>query len=198
MPEAGVVYLVLAAGLGARYRAEGGDHKLLAPLDATPGAPAVLQAVLAASANLAERRLVVVREDDQPLRRALAGWVATEEICLVRSEGLGHSLAQAVARCPATRGWLVLLGDMPYVRRETLVCLARAVRPGALVVPRYRGRPGHPRGIGADHRESLLALVGDTGARLLFETAPVTPLAVEDPGVLQDIDRPRDHRPPRD
>jgi molybdenum cofactor cytidylyltransferase len=38
------------------------------------------------------------------------------------------------------------------------------------------------------HRAALLALEGDQGARKLLERARVTEVAVNDPGVLQDID----------
>lgn len=108
--------------------------------------------------------------------------------------GLGHSLAQAVAHAPVARGWLVALGDMPYVQPATLRAIVAAIDHDSLVVPVHQGRPGHPRGIGGAHRERLLQLDGDRGAQALFARHAVQQLEVDDPGVLQDIDHPDDRR----
>ena len=83
---------------------------------------------------------------------------------------------------------------MPYVQPATLHAIVAAIDPDGLVVPVHQGRPGHPRGIGAVHRDVLLQLDGDRGAQALFAGHAVLQLAVDDPGVLQDIDHPDDRR----
>jgi len=88
----------------------------------------------------------------------------------------------------------VALADMPYVQPRTLREIAAAIRKDNLIVPTYDGRPGHPRGIGSTHRDALLQLDGDRGAQVLFAAHPVLELALNDPGVLQDIDHPDDRR----
>ena len=195
MPEPGVCAIVLAAGQGSRYRAACGADKLLAASLAAASSPPVLAATLANLRGIAERLLVVTRADNLPLRDWLSAHAADCEVLAVETRGLGHSLAQAVAHVPAARGWLVALADMPYVRPRTLREIAAAIREDKLVVPTYNGSPGHPRGIGSAHRDALLQLDGDRGAQALFGTHPVLELAVDDPGVLQDIDHPADHRP---
>lgn len=198
MPElaAGVCAIVLAAGQGSRYRQAGGEDKLLAPSRADAPSPPVLRATLDALQGVAERMVIVVREDNHDLRDWLQAHAGPFEVLTVETRGLGHSLAQAVERCPAARGWLVVLGDMPYVRPQTLRCIAAAIAADTLVVPLHQGRRGHPRGIGCAYRAALLPLDGDRGAQALFTGRPVLELAVDDPGVLQDIDRPDDRLKP--
>ena len=194
MPEPGVCAIVLAAGQGSRYRAACGADKLLAASLAAASSPPVLAATLANLRGVAERLLVVTRADNLPLRDWLSANAADSEVLALESRGLGHSLAQAVAQAPAGRGWLVALADMPYVQPRTLREIAAAIREDNLVVPTYDGRPGHPRGIGSAHRDALLQLNGDRGAQVLFAAHPVLELALNDPGVLQDIDHPDDRR----
>ncbi|MFC3608728.1 nucleotidyltransferase family protein [Stutzerimonas tarimensis] len=192
MPEAGVCALVLAAGLGRRYRAESGEDKLLAPCDPGAASPAVLQRTLAALSGVAERVVVVIRREHPRLADAVAAWQPEAQRLLIDTDGLGTSLARAVAASPVSRGWLVTLGDMPYVRPDTYACLAAALDRRGLILPTYDGQPGHPRCIGADHADALLRLTGDRGAQALFAGATVQRLAVDDPGILKDIDRPGD------
>lgn len=194
MPEQGVCAIVLAAGQGSRYRAAGGADKLLAASLAAASSPPVLAATLANLRGVAERLLVVTRADNLPLRDWLSANAPYCEVLALETRGLGHSLAQAVAHAPAARGWLVALADMPYVQPRTLREIAAAIREDNLVVPTYDGRPGHPRGIGSTHRDALLQLEGDRGAQVLFAAHPVLELALNDPGVLQDIDHPDDRR----
>ncbi|MHA6492429.1 nucleotidyltransferase family protein [Pseudomonas borbori] len=192
---AGVCALLLAAGQGSRFRAQAGADKLLVPhLLNAPGDPVILLA-LRALAGVGERSLVVARADNRALIELLRGQAC--DVLQVRSAGLGDSLAQAVEHCGDCHGWLVALGDMPYVGRGTVRRIAAAIEPGKLVVPTYQGRRGHPRGIGSDYRKQLLALRGDQGAQALFEraagiSANLVELAVDDPGILVDVDLPGD------
>nr|WP_223650628.1 nucleotidyltransferase family protein [Halopseudomonas nanhaiensis] len=199
MPDSseGVCALVLSAGQGSRYRAEAGEDKLLAPCFDDIASPPVLAATLSALRGVAERTIVVVRADNRPLRDWLDTYAPAlkAEVFAVHSNGLGDSLAQAVERYPARRGWLVALGDMPYVKESTLSKVAGAIDETSLVVPTFGGQAGHPRGIGTVHWAALLELHGDTGAQALFANAEqVVELAVDDPGIVQDVDTPDDRR----
>lgn len=193
-PRSGICTLVLAAGQGSRFRERHGADKLLAHCERTADSRLVIESTLEALQGAAEQLVVVVRQDNDDLRAWLdqAATHFDAAVLTVRSEGLGHSLAQAVAQYPAQRGWLVALGDMPYGRPDTMQRIAEAIRPESLIVPVYRGRRGHPRGIGSLHRDALLGLTGDRGAQQLFTQSDVVELTVDDPGVLLDIDRPED------
>lgn len=193
----GVCAIVLAAGQGSRYREHSDEDKLLAGSTDAADAPVVIAETLRSLTGLTERLLVVTRDDNHRLlawlRQAAGDFDA--QILSVRTHGLGHSLAQAVAHRPARRGWLVALGDMPYVRRDSIARIVADIQPHRLVVPTFQGQRGHPRGIGAEHIEQLLALTGERGAQALFASPSVSEIALDDPGVLQDIDRPTDRRP---
>ncbi|QJD57693.1 nucleotidyltransferase family protein [Pseudomonas sp. gcc21] len=190
----GVCTLVLAAGQGSRFRQEQDADKLLAHCERAANSRLVLESTLVALQAAAEQLVIVVRQDNLELLAWLdrVAMHFSAEILTVRSEGLGHSLAQAVSQYPARRGWLVALGDMPYVRPDTAQRVTEAIRPETLVVPVHRGQRGHPRGIGSLHRDALRALKGDRGAQQLFTQRDVVELQVDDPGVLLDIDRPED------
>ena len=56
------------------------------------------------------------------------------------------------------------------------------------------GQRGHPVGFGIEHRDALLALDGDTGAKSLLMSQHVTRVDVGDPGILRDVDTPDDLR----
>ncbi|MEH6386511.1 MULTISPECIES: NTP transferase domain-containing protein [Pseudomonas] len=189
-----VCTIVLAAGQGSRFRERHDTDKMLAHCERTPDSRLVIESTLGALRGVAEKLVVVVRRDN----RELLAWLDQEAahfdaaVLTVRTDGMGHSLAQAVAQYPAQRGWLVALGDMPYVRPDTVQRIAEAIRPERAVVPVNQGQRGHPRGIGTLHQNTLLGLKGDRGAQQLFAQSDVVELAVDDPGVLVDIDRPED------
>ena len=195
--------LILAAGLGQRYRQastqsssedQQGD-KLLAPSRADdPESPPVLLVTLRACAGLTERGVLVLA-DDNPQRLSFAQQHAPAlgyDILVIATNGLGHSLAQAVQYSPSGTGWLVALADMPYITRPTWERLAQTLQPDTLALPTHQGWRGHPRVIGSHYAETLLALNADHGAWYLFNLAQVQEIAVEDPGVLIDIDIPSD------
>lgn len=187
--------LILAAGQGQRYRQLSGEDKLLVPSrDSDCHATPVLLKTLRACAGLTERCVLVLPEN-QPARVAFAQRHAPElgvELLCITSRGLGHSLAQAIEATDTATGWLVALADMPYIKPATWQRMAQTIQPQALAVPTFHGQRGHPRVIGCHHAEQLRALHGDQGAQQLFSLPAVQELAVEDRGILLDIDIPSD------
>lgn len=181
------VILLLAAGRGARF----GSDKLLAEwTDGTALALASARPLLAAGGPV----LAVVRKSGQGVAALLAGTPGIRvSACPAAAAGIGHSIACGVAASPRAGGWLIALADMPRVRPATVAALLAALAAGAdLVAPDYQGQRGHPVGFSARWRDALLALRGDRGARDLLQAGRLTRLALDDPGVLFDIDRPSD------
>ena len=183
--------VLLAAGQGQRF---GGD-KLLARLphnagDAlgdTPVASAACRPLLAALPG----SVAVVRAGATALMRAFE-----EEGMRVlpferADEGMGASLAFGVAQTADAAGWVIALADMPWIATSTVRAVAEALERGAPVVaPAYRGARGHPVGFGAALRSELVALRGDQGARSILRAhaGELMQLAVDDPGILRDVD----------
>lgn len=158
--------LILASGRGVRFSASGGTvHKLQADLAGRP----VLQHTLDA-----------VRASGLP-------WHLED----VGHAGMGDSIAAAVRATPTASGWMILPGDLPLVRPETLRCIASAAS-SPVTVPRYEGQRGHPVCFTAECGPKLMILKGEKGAaRVLLAYAAMGLVAfieVDDVGIVTDID----------
>jgi molybdenum cofactor cytidylyltransferase len=112
------------------------------------------------------------------------------EIVLIESTGMGDSIAAGVAACPQLSGWLIVLGDMPFILPASIERVVAEIADDAVSVPVHQGEYGHPVGFGCSFGAALMALSGDRGAKALFAQARVVEVAVDDPGVLWDVDVP--------
>jgi molybdenum cofactor cytidylyltransferase len=161
------VVLVLASGRGERFIASGGSGSKL-------------QAMLAGKTVL-QRTLDSVRASGLSWHLEDAG-----------HEGMGDSIAAAVRATADAGGWLVLPGDLPLVRPETLRAVAAALAQHAVVVPQFQGQRGHPVGFAGQCRQALLDLTGEHGAapvvRAQAARGALFSLDVADPGIAIDID----------
>jgi molybdenum cofactor cytidylyltransferase len=187
----GVVGILLAAGRGSRFDPAGGRNKLLQVLpDGEPVAAASARALLAAVARV----VAVVRREDAATADLLRGLGCDVVVCDDAGSGMAASLVCGVRHAQDADGWLIALADMPYVRPSTMAALADAVAQGAsaIAAPLHAGRRGNPVAFAREHLPALLALQGDQGARSILKNNPVNELAVDDPGILQDIDTPSD------
>ncbi|MDI1269679.1 MAG: NTP transferase domain-containing protein [Polaromonas sp.] len=166
-PPALPTVIVLASGRGERFTASGGrTHKLQALLDGKPVLQHTLDAVIASGL---------------PWHLEDAG-----------HPGMGDSIAAAVRATPDAAGWLVLPGDLPLVRSDTLRAVAQALAQHAVVIPLYQDQRGHPVGFAAVCREGLLGLTGNQGAAPVVRAQDalnsVAFLALDDVGIVTDID----------
>ncbi|WP_374584495.1 NTP transferase domain-containing protein [Pseudoduganella sp.] len=192
---------MLAAGSGSRFDPSGARYKLLQVL---PGGEPVVAASARALLAAVPRVVAVVRPQDAATAGLLRGLGCEVVVCERAGEGMAASLVCGVQHARDADGWLIALADMPYVRPATMAALAHAVGrggaqlggkgPGEAVIaaPVHGGRRGNPVAFGRAHLQALLALQGDQGARSILTNNPVNELAVDDPGILQDIDTPSD------
>ena len=176
------VGILLCAGRGARFDPTGATSKLLATLpdgDTVAGASARhLRAVL-------PNVIAVVRPGDGAVAAAMRSAGCDVLVCPDAHLGMAASLTCAVRSRPAPFGWIVALGDMPYVLPSTVQALWDALADGAsIAAPTFGGQRGNPVGFAPEHRAALLALEGDQGARGLLAAQPVTLVQVDDPGDL--------------
>ena len=159
--------IVLASGRGERFRAAGGQGSKLRALLA--GRPVI------------EWTLDAVRASGLPWHVEDAG-----------HPGMGDSIAAAVRATRDATGWLVLPGDLPLVRPESLRAVAAALGGHDVVLPRHGGMRGHPVGFSAACRDELLALTGAEGAARVVKAHAAHALDLDDPGIVTDIDTPAD------
>jgi bifunctional UDP-N-acetylglucosamine pyrophosphorylase / glucosamine-1-phosphate N-acetyltransferase len=120
--------VVLAAGQGKRMRSD--LPKILHPLAGRP----LLAHVLASARALGPRNIVVVHgHGAEKVRAAFAGealqWALQGE-----QLGTGHAVQQAMPLISADADVLILYGDVPLVRPETLKALLDAAREGVAVL----------------------------------------------------------------
>jgi molybdenum cofactor cytidylyltransferase len=177
--------ILLAAGSGSRF----GGGKLAHPLPGA-GVPIAVESwrrLRAAMANTC----VVVRSGDPEVLALFRDEGARIIECDDAASGMGRSLSCGVRANAYASGWLIALGDMPWLRTETVRAIADALdASGRIVIPAIEGRRGHPVGFPARLYPALADLRGDNGARSVVQghAADVTELAVKDPGIFADID----------
>ena len=188
--------ILLAAGRGRRFDPSGNEDKLLQVL---PDGGSVASQSVATLSGVVDHTFVVVRPDNLRLIEQLQGLQHLQQStysllsCLDADDGMAASLTSALRHTQSSAGWIIALADMPFVQPSTIRCVLQALQDGAdIAVPVYRGQRGHPVGFTRRHLPELLSLSGDYGARRLLQTYPVVEIAVDDPGILQDIDQPTD------
>lgn len=186
IPSPSVIALLLAAGSSRRF----GSDKRQARL---PCGRSVLQASLDTALRVFGEVHVVLRDTDDADALGIAATVP-----VVRSPqadlGMGHSLASGIAALGDSDALAVaiVLADMPWLRRETLLQLVAHAAPQRIVMPVYDGQQGHPVIIGRAFWPLLEGLTGDKGAKAMISTNAQACIRVQtdDPGVLLDADTP--------
>ncbi|WP_413792042.1 MULTISPECIES: nucleotidyltransferase family protein [unclassified Pseudomonas] len=183
--------IILAAGAGSRFRqiAGPGKDKLLADCTGRDGAVrSVIEQVLVNLPAFLEKRVLVTSKDRPQVVRMAQAYGC--DIVELDSPGLGDSIAAGVQACPDLDGWLMVLGDMPFILPSSIEQVVAGIRADGISVPVLAGEYGHPVGFGRELAPKLMALTGDRGARILFAAAQVVEVPVDDPGVTWDVDVP--------
>ena len=184
-----VTVIVLAAGQGSRFRAEAGADrdKLLAECVGRDAVvrPVIEQVLVNLPAWALKRVLVTSPERLEVIRLAQVHGCEVVQLCSV---GMGDSIAAAVAASASSDGWLVVLGDMPFILPSSIERVLEHV--DSINVPVHAGQYGHPVAFGRAFGPALMALTGDRGAKPLFAQGQVREIQVNDPGVLWDVDLP--------
>ncbi len=161
--------LVLASGVGARFRASGGQvHKLQADL---------------CGRSVLQRTLDAVRASGLPWHLEDAG-----------HPGMGDSIAAAVRATRDAHGWLVLPADLPLIAPASLVAVARGLVSGAAlaVVPWVGDQRAHPVGFAPGVGPELAELHGKDGAKhvlgRLGAMNKIAKVPLDDIGAITDVD----------
>jgi len=186
--------VVLAGGRSARM----GSPKAL--LDFR-GLPFVVRILEALEALEVKTRVVVVGPDAPRIRPALAGH---ECLIVENSDVEGGPIASLraalrVLQAVQPSAALVWPVDLPHVRVTTVERLIETFRrdPAPAVVPTFAERRGHPVLWGAGLFEELLTSDAATqhGARAVLHAhaAEISPVAVDDPAVIDDLNTPEDY-----
>lgn len=175
--------ILLAAGRGTRF----GSQKLLARL--SDGR----YVVEASAANLlaAVGRVIAVTGRDERLMRVLDDCGCQVVVNARAVEGMSTSIGAGVGASLAAEGWIIALGDMPFIASATIEKIKIALAEGAaIVVPTHAGKRGNPAGFARQYGNALCVLAGDTGAKAIIDAdlALARMIDVNDAGIFADID----------
>lgn len=180
--------IVLAAGRSSRM----GRPKALLPLEGRTFLGALLGRLLTADIM----RIVVVLGEDagEILRAADPGYAI-----VVRNPDPSRGQLSSV-HCGLDAlepfgidAFFLAPVDVPRVHADTLRLLMAALPGHPLVVPTYKGRRGHPPLFSWSLVPALRAAPLSEGARTVVRaTSGIVELPVDDPGVVDDFDRPED------
>jgi molybdenum cofactor cytidylyltransferase len=184
--KSGVSAVVLAAGMSLRM----GMPKQLLPIDGKTILERTLQNVRAS--NVDEIVLVLGHAAE-----SIEKTIAAADLKLVRNpdyqQGMGTSLRAGLTAVHAdAQAALIILADQPWVSSETLDRLIACQHDSKqqIIIPMYRGFRGNPVLLDRSVFPEVQALDGDAGCREIFgnHTENILKLAVDDPGILLDID----------
>jgi molybdenum cofactor cytidylyltransferase len=185
-----IAALLVAAGRGRRFDPSGARAKLEERMGGR------MVAVHTAQALLAHCECVIACVRPESTRLALELAVAGCEIVNVSGEeGMGNSIACGARRAAEIDGLRALLiqpADMPWLRAESVLAVAQAHGDQLIVVPTHLGQDGHPVRFDRSLLPELAALSGERGARQLLLRHPPLRIAVDDAGVVRDVDTPGD------
>jgi len=188
--------VLLAAGRSTRM---GRPKQLLPWPPNTENSKPLVAAAFDAIARVCDEMFVVVGEEADAVLSALKGrtfraidvGVPGE---MIRSVRLGLTSA---SQLDSSASVLLHPADHPEVRRdilESMICRA-AEQPDCAIVPTYRGKGGHPALIPASLVEDVISHSGAGGLRQFWldHADRCVRLAVDDPGVVFDVDTQSDY-----
>ena len=187
--------IVLAAGASKRF---GGDKRKAKINEEF----SVLSKTIANVANLVNSVLVVLRVDDQSFKKELQTQVHSPNVYYFLAPdsalGMGHSLSNAMTAQDDLTAAMIVLGDMPFVNRESLKLLISTYTAHAdsapIVLPTLQGKFGHPVIFDRAYFEEMSQLKGDRGAKPIIDAHKdkILTIELEDLGIIRDIDTPTD------
>ena len=150
--------IILAAGKGRRMHSD--QPKVLHTLAGRP----LLQHVLDTARHLSQHSLHVVYGHGGEAVRAAIQTPGIHWVHQAEQLGTGHAVAQAMPAVPDDHQVLVLYGDVPLIRRETLGQLLQAPGDGlALLTAQLPDPSGYGR-IVRDHRGEVRCIVEEKDA----------------------------------
>ena len=108
-------------------------------------------------------------------------------------QGMASSLREGLSALdPRSDAALIILGDQPFVRPQTLDRIVDGYRRSRaqIVIPSYQGNRGNPVLLDRSVFSEVMALEGDIGCRAIFgnHLDGILKVEVEDTGILLDID----------
>jgi len=179
--------LILAAGASSRMS----DWKMLLPWEGST----IVETSVRKALDACRRVILVAGFRAEELRALFADRIRAGEMAFVANpvyERGMFSSVQAGAGLVTSQRFFLALGDMPRVEPSVYRLLLRY--EGEVVIPKYRGKKGHPLLLSSAAGRRIQELEQDRSMRDVLAEFPTLAVPVEEPGVVQDIDDAQDYR----
>lgn len=192
----------MAAGQSTRF---GARCKLMAPLNGDTVLGHVLSRIHQANVNNHCPIHVVTHAQNKHVQALAQSRGASVVVMPAPSAGLGCSLAYGVKATGHWQGWIICLGDMPWIpatvyaevlRRAYDACKANILNAGRIckpvqIAPLMDGRRGHPVFFSQYYYKPLIQLNTDKGASNMI-SCNIQLFPINDEQALKDVDCPED------
>ncbi|MBI3521503.1 MAG: nucleotidyltransferase family protein [Chloroflexi bacterium] len=179
------VGVVPAAGSAERF----GGRKLLEPIDGQPLLDRTIASLLDGGVD---EVLVVVPKGATELEKDVNAFLDPRVRAIENpdpSRGMFSSIQCGVAQVDGD-AIVVLPGDMPFLRPETVAAVLAVFSPGKIVSPRFNGKRGHPVVLPATLRDEIAATdpVANLHVVIKKHQNERVDVDVDDRGVVRDVD----------
>lgn len=184
-----VAAILLAAGSSRRFE---GGNKLLCEWNSKPLVRHVAEVLVASGVG---RLVVATGFQADGVRRALDGLDFTTIHNEGHADGMGSTIACAVAALRPDEAVLIVPGDMPWIEASSVRRMLDLGSGGGIVVPHHGDRAGNPVLFPPDLKPELTKLQGDRGARGVITRHADRVIRLEvGEQELEDLDTLRDFR----
>jgi molybdenum cofactor cytidylyltransferase len=186
--------IVLAAGSSQRMK---GHNKLLLPFRGKTMIQTVVEKIVSSKINDIS---VVTGYQREEIEEDLTNYPVRLVWNSHFDKGMSTSIKAGILSANSlTSGYIIILGDMPFVTKRIIKKLTDTFYSGshnAIIVPLYQGRRGNPVLFSKVYRIELLSLRGDIGARPVVEKneSEVIEVPIADEVVISDIDTYEEYR----
>jgi len=180
--------IVLAAGTSSRM----GEPK---PLLDVGGRPLLERVLTTVRGSHVEDIVVVLGHAADRVRERISLDGARTVVNAEYAKGMSTSIRAGIRAADArAEGFLIVLGDQPFVSSATLDALI-AHRDGSraeILIPTFDGKRGNPVLVDRSLSAEMQSITGDQGCRAIFGRHPehILEVPVRDPGILIDLDTP--------
>jgi molybdenum cofactor cytidylyltransferase len=184
--------VILAAGQSRRM----GRNKMLLPY----GASTVIETIVSEVTACPTVTDIIVVTGHEPDR--ITALLAAQPVRCVfnpayaRAEMIVSLQVGVRALSPDVQAALVIPGDHPRLRRDIIQRVIAAYQPGALIIPSYQMKRGHPILIDRMWWDELLALPETASLRAFIRAheGHIRYVVVDTDSVLQDVDTPEEYQ----
>ena len=176
--------VILAAGFSERA----GQFKMTLPI----GDKTILEMCIEGMTSVCDRIIVVGGYNYDKIKEIVAD-IPNVEFCYNKNyeAGMFTSIKRGIREIGADR-FFIIPGDQPLVQAETYRKMLAV--DADIVIPRYKGKKGHPVLFRSHLIEEILAMPDEACLRDFIHSKNAVCIDLDDRGILLDVDNPADYK----